>query len=100
MSSRDNNGEVIGALATTGDTNEVDDLCAIAGIRNAGFKTDDDFGASAPRKLNLRHAPLTRTPEKPRARPRPACRAERVLPNFPANAAFGSWKGTETADAG
>ena len=36
---------MIGAIATTGDTNEVDDLCAIAGIRAAGFKTDDDFDA-------------------------------------------------------
>ena len=33
---RDSEGEVIGAIATTGDTNEVDDLCAIAGIRAAG----------------------------------------------------------------
>ena len=41
---RDTDGEVIGAIATTGDTNEVDDLCVIAGIRAAGFKTDQDFG--------------------------------------------------------
>ena len=39
--------QVNSAIATTGDTNEVDDLCAIAGIRAAGFKTDDDFDASA-----------------------------------------------------
>ena len=30
---RDQDGEVVGAIATTGDTNEVDDLCAIAGIQ-------------------------------------------------------------------
>ena len=34
---RDKDGEVVGAIATTGDTNEVDDLCAIAGIRASGF---------------------------------------------------------------
>ncbi len=61
---RDSEGEVIGALATTGDTNEVDDLCAIAGIRAAGFKTDDDFDERAPRKLNLRHAPPIKDPQK------------------------------------
>ena len=27
---------------------EVDDLCAIAGIRAAGFKTDDDFDEGPP----------------------------------------------------
>ena len=47
---RDKDGEVVGAIATTGDTDEVDDLCAIAGIRAAGFKTDERF----PRR---RHAP-------------------------------------------
>ena len=45
---RDKHGEVIGALGTTGDAGEVDDLCAIAGIRAAGFKTDTDFAAKRP----------------------------------------------------
>ena len=66
---RDDDGEVIGALATTGDTNEVDDLCAIAGIRNAGFKSDDDFGANAPRRLNLRHGPPIKDPRKAEGKP-------------------------------
>ena len=66
---RDDDGEVIGALATTGDTNEVDDLSAIAGIRNAGFKSDDDFGANAPRRLNLRHGPPIKDPRKAEGKP-------------------------------
>src|SRR5882757_3950215 len=33
---RDPDGEVVGAIGTTGDAGEVDDLCAIAGIRAAG----------------------------------------------------------------
>src|SRR5262249_29825705 len=48
---RDKDGEVIGAIATTGDTNEVDDLCAIAGIRAAGFKTDQDLSEADMRRL-------------------------------------------------
>ena len=34
---RDKTGEVVGALGVTGDVNEVDDLCAMDGIRSAGF---------------------------------------------------------------
>ena len=36
-------GEVMGAVGVTGDTNQMDDSCAIAGIRAAGLKTDEDF---------------------------------------------------------
>ena len=73
---RDDDGEVIGALATTGDTNEVDDLCAIAGIRDAGFKTDDDFGANAPRAgSTCGTVRRSRTRGKPKASHRPGCRA-------------------------
>lgn len=43
---RDASGEVIGAIGVTGDTNQMDDACAIAGIHVAGLKTDEDFKES------------------------------------------------------
>ncbi|HWP27218.1 MAG TPA: heme-binding protein [Xanthobacteraceae bacterium] len=61
---RDAKGEVVGAIGVTGDTNEVDDLCAIAGIRAAGFKTDDDFTEAEMRRLNIKRAPPIQDPEK------------------------------------
>jgi uncharacterized protein GlcG (DUF336 family) len=61
---RDAKGEVVGAIGVTGDTNEVDDLCAIAGIRAAGFKTDDDFSEAEMRRLNIKRAPPIQDPEK------------------------------------
>ena len=61
---RDAEGEVIGAIGITGDTNEVDDLCAIAGIRAAGFKTDDDFGEDEMRRLNIKRGPPIEDPQK------------------------------------
>jgi uncharacterized protein GlcG (DUF336 family) len=61
---RDAEGEVVGAIGVTGDTNEVDDLCAIAGIRSAGFKTDDDFGEDEMRRLNIKRAPPIEDPQK------------------------------------
>jgi len=75
---RDKDGEVIGAIGLTGDTNEVDDLCAIAGIRSAGFKTDDDFSDPDMRRLNIKRGPPVEDPEKtskPAARPRISRRA-------------------------
>jgi len=36
----DEHGEVVGAVGLTGDRNEKDDACAIAGIRAAGFEPD------------------------------------------------------------
>jgi uncharacterized protein GlcG (DUF336 family) len=39
---RDNNGDVIGAVGITGDTQERDEELAAHGIRAAGLKTDDD----------------------------------------------------------
>ena len=62
---RDKDGEVIGALATTGDTGEVDDLCVIAGIRACGFKTDDDFPEADVRRLNIKRMPPLAEPRKP-----------------------------------
>jgi uncharacterized protein GlcG (DUF336 family) len=39
---RDNNGEVIGAVGVTGDTEDRDEELAIHGIHAAGLKTDAD----------------------------------------------------------
>ena len=39
---RDSNGEVIGAVGVTGDTQERDEELAAYGIRAAGLKTDED----------------------------------------------------------
>ena len=44
-------GECIGV---TGDVNEVDDLCAMAGIRAVGFKCDSDFSDEECRRLNIK----------------------------------------------
>ncbi len=40
---RDKDGEVVGAVGVTGDANEMDDICAIAGVHAAGFCADADF---------------------------------------------------------
>ncbi len=40
---RDDQGEVIGAVGVTGDTEDMDEELAAHGIRAAGLKTDDDF---------------------------------------------------------
>jgi uncharacterized protein GlcG (DUF336 family) len=61
---RDATGEVVGAIGVTGDVNEVDDLCAMDGIRAAGFKTDDDFDAAMVRKLNIKKNPPIKDPRK------------------------------------
>lgn len=42
MQIRDRNGEVIGAVGVTGDTEEHDEELAAHGIHAAGLKTDDD----------------------------------------------------------
>ena len=61
---RDEAGEIVGALGVTGDVNEVDDLCAIDGIRAAGFRSDDDFDAKAVKRLNIKKDPPLRDPRK------------------------------------
>jgi uncharacterized protein GlcG (DUF336 family) len=73
---RDKAGEVIGALATTGDTGEIDDLCVIAGIHSAGFKTDNDFPEADVRRLNIKRAPRSEDAEKP-LKPGPRLRISR-----------------------
>jgi len=40
---RDKNGEVIGAVGVTGDTEDRDEELAAHGIHSAGLKTDTDF---------------------------------------------------------
>lgn len=49
-------GEVMGAVGVTGDTNQMDDACAIAGIHTAGLKTDEDFkDAAQVHALNIKN---------------------------------------------
>lgn len=50
---RDNEGEVIGAVGVTGDTEERDDELAEHGIHAAGLKTDEDC-AHLGRKIGIR----------------------------------------------
>jgi uncharacterized protein GlcG (DUF336 family) len=61
---RDKSGEIIGALGVTGDVNEVDDLCAMDGIRAAGLMPDDDFDDDAVKRLNIKKDPPVRDPRK------------------------------------
>jgi uncharacterized protein GlcG (DUF336 family) len=61
---RDKSGEIIGALGVTGDVNEVDDLCAMDGIRAAGLMPDDDFDAAAVKRLNIKKDPPVKDPRK------------------------------------
>jgi len=61
---RDKTGEIVGALGVTGDVNEVDDLCAIDGIRAGGFLADDDFDAAAVKRLNIKKDPPLRDPRQ------------------------------------
>lgn len=62
---RDDAGEIIACVGVTGDVNEVDDICALAGIRAAGFKTDMDFGPEDVRRLNIKVGPPIVDPRKP-----------------------------------
>jgi len=50
---RADDGEVLGAVGVTGDTEERDEELAVHGIHAAGFKTDDDC-ASMGRGVNVR----------------------------------------------
>jgi uncharacterized protein GlcG (DUF336 family) len=61
---RDKSGEIVGALGVTGDVNEVDDLCAMDGIRGAGFLTDDDFDPRAAKRLNIKKDAPIKDPRK------------------------------------
>ncbi|MGE5524715.1 MAG: GlcG/HbpS family heme-binding protein, partial [Rhodospirillaceae bacterium] len=59
---RDETGEIVGAIGVTGDVNEVDDLCAMAGIRAAGLKCDADFSDADCRRLNIKKDAPIRDP--------------------------------------
>ena len=65
---RDDQGEIIGAIGVTGDVNEMDDICAIAGIRSAGLKADDHFDDKAQRRLNIKKNPPLKDPRKKSAK--------------------------------
>ena len=76
---RDKTGEVLGAVGVTGDANELDDLCAIAGIHAAKLWADSDFfeDAALMRKLSIhKSAPLVDPRRKANPRP-PGPRAGR-----------------------
>lgn len=70
---RDQDGEVVGAIGVTGDANEMDDICAIAGIHAAGYRADSDFFADPERMRSLsihKSAPLVDPrPKAARAKP-------------------------------
>ncbi len=61
---RDASGEIVGAIGVTGDVNEVDDICAMAGIRSAGFKADSDFSAAEAKRLNIKVDPEIKDPRQ------------------------------------
>ncbi|MGB7035467.1 MAG: heme-binding protein [Xanthobacteraceae bacterium] len=58
---RDDNGDVIGAVGVTGDTEDRDEELAVHGIHAAALKTDDDC-AKMGRKIGL----IRRNPRKPK----------------------------------
>jgi len=67
---RDKSGEVVAAIGVTGDANEMDDICAIAGIHAAGYRADSDFFGDPElmRALSIHKSP-------PLVDPRPQARA-------------------------
>jgi uncharacterized protein GlcG (DUF336 family) len=76
---RDRSGELLGAVGVTGDANELDDLCAIAGIHAAKLRADSDFfdDPDLMRTLSIhKSAPLADPRPKSKARP-PGLRAGR-----------------------
>jgi uncharacterized protein GlcG (DUF336 family) len=80
---RDKTGELLGAVGVTGDANELDDLCAIAGIHAARLCADSDFfdDPDLMRTLSIhKSAPLVDPRRQPKAAP-PGSRAGRNGPN-------------------
>ena len=65
---RDDEGEVMGAIGVTGDVNEMDDICAIAGIRSAGLRADDHFDTKTQQRLNIKKNPPLKDPRKKSSR--------------------------------
>jgi uncharacterized protein GlcG (DUF336 family) len=77
---RAKDGEVIAAIGVTGDANEMDDICAIAGIHAAGLRADSDFfhDPEAMRNLSIhKSAPLVDPRSKSAAASKPASAARR-----------------------
>jgi uncharacterized protein GlcG (DUF336 family) len=68
---RDEAGEVMGAIGVTGDANEMDDICAIAGIHAVGLRADSDFfhDSEQMRALSIHKSSPLKDPRK-QARPR------------------------------
>jgi len=64
---RDQDGEVMGAIGVTGDANEMDDICAIAGIRAVGLRADSDFfhDPEQMRALSIHKSAPLKDPRKP-----------------------------------
>ena len=64
---RDQDGEVMGAIGVTGDANEMDDICAIAGIHAVGLRADSDFfhDPEQMRALSIHKSPPLKDPRKP-----------------------------------
>ena len=77
---RDQDGEVVGAIGVTGDANEMDDICAIAGIHAVGLCADSDFfhDPEQMRALSIHYAEPPQDPRKP-APPRPSGKATRAV---------------------
>lgn len=73
---RDKSGEVVAAIGVTGDANEMDDICAIAGIHAAGYCADSDFfdDAEQMRVLSIHKSapPVDPRPQGLRAKAKPA----------------------------
>ena len=61
---RDGQGEIMGAIGVTGDVNEMDDICAIAGIGSAGLFADNHFSEKDQRRLNIKKNPQLKDPRK------------------------------------
>ena len=64
---RDQDGEVMGAIGVTGDANEMDDICAIAGIHAVGLRADSDFfhDPELMRLLSIHKSAPLKDPRKP-----------------------------------
>jgi uncharacterized protein GlcG (DUF336 family) len=72
---RDKSGEVLGAVGVTGDANELDDICAVAGIHAARLYADSDFfdDPDMMRALSIhKSAPLADSRPKQARQRRPA----------------------------
>jgi uncharacterized protein GlcG (DUF336 family) len=72
---RDKAGEVMGAIGVTGDANEMDDICAIAGIHAAGLRADSDFFGDRDRMRALSIHKSALVDPRPASKPKPGAKA-------------------------